>query len=150
MERSTVEAWLTGEGDLREADVEDVPTPGSSVRVRGLSAAYSAEVQGQMKLVPEGNSQVAKIDVAAMELLQFVHGCVEPTFTHEQAKQIQARWGPAFRKVVAEIDQLSGIDKDAIANVEARFPAGGDAPPDAVGEPADAASAGNGGSAVRV
>lgn len=150
MQRSTTDAWLNGEGDLREDDVADVPVPGQSVRVRALSAAYSAEVQGQMKLTREGTDQVAKIDVAAMELLQFVHGCVEPTFTHEQAKQIQAKWGAAFRKVVAAIDELSGIDKEAISQTEARFPSGGDAEADAVGGEADAAPAGDGGSALRV
>ena len=57
MSRSSKEAWLTGPGDLAEADVEDVPSPGQSVRVRALSAKYSALVQGQMKLVSEGTSQ---------------------------------------------------------------------------------------------
>jgi hypothetical protein len=72
MSRSTKEAWLTGPGDLKEADVENVPADGMTVRVRGLSARYSAEIQGQLKLVQQGREQVAKIDVAAMELLQFV------------------------------------------------------------------------------
>jgi hypothetical protein len=122
--RSTKDAWLTGPGDLRETDVEDVPVPGQTVRVRGLSARYSAEVQAQLKLVQEGREQVAKIDVATMERLQFVHGVVEPQFNEHEAKQIQERFGPAFRKVVAKIDELSGIDKDAIEATEARFPEG--------------------------
>ena len=63
MARSTKESWLTGPGDLQEADVEDVPVPGQSVRVRALSARYSAEVQGKLKLTQEGREQVAKIDV---------------------------------------------------------------------------------------
>jgi hypothetical protein len=144
--RSTKESWLQGPGDLKEADVQDVPVAGESVRVRGLSARYSAEVQSQLKLMQQGREQVAKIDVPAMELLQFVHGCVDPTFTEDEARGIQERFGPAFRKVVAKIDELSGIDKDAIEKVEQRFPAGGASPegPD-VG---DGAATGSGGSAV--
>lgn len=128
MERATKDAWLTGPGDLKEADVEDVPVAGQSVRVRGLSARYSAEVQGQLKLVQEGREQIAKIDVPAMELLQFVHGVIDPVFNESEARQIQTRYGPAFRKVVAKIDELSGIDKEAIENTQTRFPAGGESP----------------------
>jgi hypothetical protein len=125
MSRSTKASWLEGPGDLKEADVEDVPVPGESVRVRGLSARYSAEVQGQLKLVQEGREQIAKIDVPAMELLQFQHGCIDPQFNEDEAKQIQTRFGPAFRKVIEKIDELSGIDKEAIESTEQRFPVGG-------------------------
>jgi hypothetical protein len=146
MQRSTKEAWLQGPSDLREADVEDVPVPGMSIRVRGLSARYSAEVQSQLKLTQQGREQVAKIDVPAMELLQLVNGCVDPTFTEDEARQLQERYGPAIKKVVEKIDELSGIDKDAIEKVEQRFPAGGasETGPD-VG---DGAAAGSGGPAV--
>jgi hypothetical protein len=125
LQRSSKQSWLEGPSDLREADVEDVPVPGESVRVRALSAAYSAEVQGQLKLVNEGREQIAKIDVPSMELLQFVHGVIDPVFTQDEAKQVQAKYGAAFRKVVAKIDELSGIDKETIDKTEKRFPAGG-------------------------
>jgi len=119
-----------------------------SVRVRALSAKYSADVQGQMKLVQEGGSQIAKIDVAAMERLQFLHGVIEPEFGEAEVAIIQERMGSAWRKVIAKIDELSGIDKEAIEATEQRFPAGGDQPED---EPAaDGVAAGNGGSPVPV
>ena len=146
MERSQ-DAWLSGPSDLREADVEDVPVEGASVRVRGLSARYSAEVQGQLKLVTEGREQIAKIDVPSMELLQFVHGCVDPVFTEDEARRIQERFGPAFRKVVAKIDELSGIDKQAVEAVEERFHLGG-ASPD--GPADDEVAAGSGRSDIPV
>lgn len=132
MKRSDKNAWLQG-GDLREADVEDVPVKGQSVRVRGLSAKYAADLQGQIKIVTQGREQVAKVDTAAMELIQFVHGVIEPTFDESEAKQIQQQFGPAFRKIIEKIDELSEIDKDAIETSEARFPAsgGGEAGPDA-------------------
>ena len=123
------DAWLTGPGDLRQEEVHDVPVPGQSVLVRGLPAKYSAEVQSQLKMTQEGREQIAKIDVASMERLQFQHGCVDPTFTADEAASIQERFGPAFRKVVAKIDELSGIDKAALEQVEQRFPAGGTTPP---------------------
>jgi hypothetical protein len=146
MTRSTKDAWLTGPGDLKQEEVQDVPAPGQSVLVRGLPAKYSAEIQGQLKLVTEGREQVAKIDVPSMELLQFVHGVVDPTFSRAEAEQIQAKFGPAFRKVIAKIDELSGIDKEAIEQTEQRFPAGGTSQGGtALG---DGTPAGNGGSAV--
>jgi hypothetical protein len=125
MQRSTKDAWLHGPGDLREEDVEDVPVPGASVRVRALPARFSAEVQSQLRLESEGREQVAKIDVAEMEVLQFAHGVIDPQFTIEEARAIQAKYGPAFRKVVGVIDDLSGVDKEAIEAVEQRFPASG-------------------------
>jgi hypothetical protein len=125
MARSTKEAWLEGPGDLREEDVEDVPVPGMSVRVRGLSARFSADVNAHVKLVSEGREQVAKLDVATMEALKFSHGVVEPQFTKSEAEKIQALYGPAFQKVISKIDELSGTSEDATAAVEATFPAGG-------------------------
>jgi hypothetical protein len=59
-----------------------------------------------------------------MELLQFQHGVIEPQFSRAEAEQIQERYGAAFRKVIAKIDELSGIDKEAIEKVEQTFPAG--------------------------
>lgn len=146
MQRSTKDAWLQGPGDLKEDDVEDVPIPGQSVRVRGLSARYSAEVQGQVKLVQQGREQIAKIDVQAMELLQFVHGVIDPVFNESEARQVQERFGPAFRKVIEKIDELSGIDKEAIEQTEQRFPAGGEG--ESGPDVADGVAAGNGGSPV--
>lgn len=140
------DAWLNGPGDLAEAVVEDVPVPGESVLVRALSAKYSAQVQSQLKLTGDGREQVAKIDVAEMELLQFVHGCVDPQFTVEEGRAIQERFGPAFRKVVAKIDELSGIDKEAIEATEQRFPDRGASETGPDGDPGVAS--GSGGSAV--
>lgn len=148
MARSTKASWLEGPGDLREADVEDVPVAGESVRVRALSARYSAEVQGQLKMVQEGSEQVARFDIAAMEALQFANGCIDPTFTLDEARQVQRVYGPAFRKVIAKIDELSGIDKDTLKETETRFPAGGETPAGSNG--LDGSPDGRGGSDVRV
>lgn len=125
--RSTKDSWLNSPGDLKEADVEDVPVTGETVRVRALPARWSAEVMSQSKIIQQGREQIAKIDVPAMEMLQFVHGCIDPVFTEAEARQIQEKFGPAFRKVIERIDELSGIDKEAIEQTEQRFPVGGEA-----------------------
>src|SRR4051812_4469731 len=116
MERSTKNAWLTGPGDLREEDVEDVPVPGQSIRVRGLPAAYSNKATSQALELITGRrgEQTAHVNTEKLEVLQFAHGCVDPSFTEAEAQQIAERFGPAFRKVIEVIDRLSGVDKDAI------------------------------------
>lgn len=124
LSRSTKESWLSGVGDLKEADVEDVPVPGESVRVRGLAARFSAEIQSHARLQMEGNEQTLTVDQATIERLQFAHGVVDPQFTEHEAGQVAEKYGPAFRKVLAKINELSGTDDEDVAAVEARFPAG--------------------------
>ena len=57
-----------------------------------------------------------------MEILQFAHGVVDPQFSEDEARQIAEQFGPAFRKVIAKIDELSGVDKEAIEQTDLRFP----------------------------
>jgi hypothetical protein len=147
MARSTKDAWLSGPGDLREADVEDVPVKGQSVRVRGLPAAYSNQASSEaLELKTIGLDQIATVNTARLEVLQFAHGCIDPTFTVEEAEQIAARFGPAFKKIILKIDELSGVDKEAIADANAKFPTRGAGP--AGPDLDDATSAGNGRSDV--
>lgn len=148
MGRSTKDSWLEGPGDLKEADVLDVPVPGESVRVRGLAAAYSNQASSEaleLKTTPRGE-QLATVNSARLEVLQFAHGVIDPTFSVEEAERVAARYGPAFKKVIAEIDRLSGVDKEAIEKTQAMFPAGraGEAGPDV----AEGNGAGDGGSTV--
>lgn len=127
MERSTKDAWLVGPGDLEEAEVKDVPARGMSVKVRGLPAQYSNEAQSEaleLKTLPNGD-QVATVNTAKMEVLQFAHGVIEPKFSLAEVKIIATRFGPAFKRVIAKIDELSGVDKEAIEDATARFPVGG-------------------------
>ena len=127
MERSTKDTWLQGPSDLREADVEDVPVKGQSVRVRGLPAAYSNEATSQALELITGRrgEQTAHINTEKLEVLQFAHGCVEPTFTIDEARMVAQKYGPAFRKVIEKIDELSGVDKESIERTNAAFQAGG-------------------------
>lgn len=127
MDRSSKESWLhQGAGDLAEADVEDVPVKGESVRVRGLPAAYSNQAGSEaleLKTDAQG-AQFATIDTGRLEVLQFAHGVIDPEFSVAEAEQIAQNFGPAFKKVVAKIDELSGVDKEAIERAAATFPAG--------------------------
>lgn len=144
MSRSTKSSWLEGKGDLREADVEDVPVKGESVRVRGLPAAYSNQAQSEaLEMKTVGSTQIATVNSARLEVLQFAHGCVEPSFSVEEAQQVSERFGPAFKKVIAKIDELSGVDKEAIDSAQARFPSSGEGASDE-GAPGDLPAAAGG------
>lgn len=140
MSRSNKDAWLQGPGDLSEAEVEDVPVKGQSVKVRGLPAAYSNQASSEALEYRElGGESRATINTARLEVLQFAHGVIEPTFTVQEAEQISQKFGPAFKKVVTKIDELSGVNKEAIEDAQARFPVGNEAnghDPAQRGEPA--------------
>lgn len=121
------EAWLReGAGDLKEAVVSDVPVKGESVKVRGLSAGYSLQAQSEAREVRiVGTDTVSTVDGRKLEILQFVHGVIDPVFTEEEAEQIADSFGPAWRKVVDKIDELSELDLEAVKEAADRFPAGG-------------------------
>ena len=125
-DRSTKNAWLEGPSDLVTAIVEDVPEKGKNVKVRGLPAQFSNEAQSKALKMISGarGEQSATVDVAVMAVIQFAHGCVEPTFTLDEAQKVAERFGPAFNKVVNKIDELSGVDKEAIEAESAKFQGG--------------------------
>ena len=131
MARSNKESWLQGPTDLREADVEDVPVKGESVRVRGLPAAYSNQATSEALELITGarGEQTAHVNTEKLEVLQFAHGVIDPVFSVEEARQVAQRFGPAFRKVIEKIDELSGVDKEAIEQTNATFQNGGPSTP---------------------
>ena len=148
--RSSKDSWLKGPGDLQEADVEDVPVKGESVRVRGLPAQYSNEATStalEMKTLPDG-SQIATVNTATLERLQFEHGVVDPKFSAEEVEAIAKKFGPAFKKVIAKVDTLSGVDKQALEDAATRFPASGDSANGTETAVADEPAAGRSGPAV--
>lgn len=126
MALSTKESWLQGPGDVKTDTVDNVPVAGQSVRIRGLAAAYSNQASSEaleLKTGPRGE-QTATINTGKLEVLQFAHGVIEPKFTVDEAQIIAQKYGPAFKKVIAEIDRLSGVDKEAIEEAAARFQPG--------------------------
>jgi len=127
VDRSTKESWLTGT-DLQEAVVDDVPVKGQSVLVRGLPAAYSNRATSKALELMSGprGEQTATVNTEKLEIIQFAAGCVDPSFTEEEAAIVAQRFGPAFKRVIAKIDELSGLDKEAIEQTNATFPVGGE------------------------
>lgn len=127
MSRSTKEAWLAPDaGDLAEAEVADVPVKGQSVKIRALSAtAANAATSDAITTYDDRGIQKMKVDSVMLDILRFQQGVIEPQFSVEEAKAISAKFGPAFQRVVSEIVTISGIDREAVAETEARFPGSG-------------------------
>lgn len=127
MARVNKDAWKRSSLKTQEVEVEEL---GGSVLIRELPASVSADLSGLIDFVQVGREQRAKVDTATMEARQFAYGVIDddakPLFTEEEAKEIQAKHGRAFKVVVSAIDELSGVDKEAIEKTEARFPVGGE------------------------
>jgi hypothetical protein len=138
---------LLAASDLTEKEIE-LPTIGGSVRIRALAAEYSnAAVSQAIKVTqgPRGDS-VTSMDNGTLELLQVQHGLVEPRLESlEAVRTFAKRCGPAFKTVVREIVELSGLSEEAVEQTTATFPDGGELP---AGQDEDDAPAGNGGPPV--
>jgi hypothetical protein len=116
---------LLGASDLVQEEVE-LPTIGGSVLVQGLGAKFSNEAQSQaMKMVTVGKEQIATVDTAKLEAIQIFNGLVDPKLDSlEEAERWMEKCGPSCRVAVDKIDELSGLDKEAIAKAKAKFPGG--------------------------
>jgi hypothetical protein len=124
MARLSREQFITA-SDLETEEV-DLPTIGGSVLVTGLSAAYADDARSSaVETVIEGDRQIGKMNVKKLEVLEVFHGLVEPKLKSEiEAEQFLKNCGPAARTLLDKIDELSAIDKEAIAQTAAEFPAG--------------------------
>lgn len=139
---------LRGASDLREEEIE-LDTIGGSVVVQGLGAAASNEAQSQaLEMKTIGDTQIARVNTALLEEIQLFHGLKDPRLSREEVRGFMERCGPAVRRIIAKIDELSGVDKKAIEEATARFPSGGNGTPDDGETRVHAASTGRGGSAV--
>lgn len=126
MARLTKEALL-GASDLVEREVE-LPSIGGSVLVRSLPAAYSNQASSEALEVVTGRrgEQTARVNTQKLEALQVLHALVDPQLSSlEEAMAFQQKVGPAWRKIVDCIDEISGIDKQAIEDANTRFRPGG-------------------------
>ena len=125
MSRLTKDALLSAT-DLRTKEVE-LPSIGGSVEVQGLSAAYSNQASSEaleMKTTARGD-QIATVNTAKLEIIQAQHGLVDPKLSSfAEAEQFAKNCGPAFKKVIEAIDELSGLDKEALTEAQAKFPSG--------------------------
>jgi hypothetical protein len=118
---------LLGASDLVEREVE-LPSIGGSVRVRSLPAAYANQALSEALEVVTGRrgEQTAHVNTAKLEALQVLHGMLDPKLNSlQEAFAFAEKCGPAWRKVVETIDDISGIDKETVEKTQAMFPAGG-------------------------
>jgi hypothetical protein len=75
--------------------------------------------------------QKARVNTARLEELQVFHALVEPKLgSVEEARQFMQQCGPAARKLIEQIDEISGVNKQALEEAQARFPASGEGPSD--------------------
>lgn len=112
------DAWATG-ATMREVDMPvDLLGPDVWVRIRELTAG---EVSAISEEVTSMKGQRIRIDQTRRAALVFAKGCVEPSFTVDEANVMMHRNGAAFTLVVAAIDDLSGSGDDALEKAKARF-----------------------------
>ena len=127
MSRLTKDALLKA-SDIRTKEV-DLPTIGGTVEVQGLSAAYSNQASSEaleMTTTAKGD-QVARVNTAKLEVIQAQHGLVDPALSSfAEAEQFAKNCGPAFKKVIEAIDELSGLDKEAMTEATAKFQGSGE------------------------
>ncbi len=104
--------------DLKE-ELIDVPEWDCSVKIKSFTAAMSASIKqrgfgfkGEETLVAWGE----------MEIMQFQHGVIEPNFTEDQVRQLHLSSGRGFARVIEALDELSNLDKEALAKAKEEFP----------------------------
>lgn len=127
MPRSTKDDWLAADAtDLEEREVSDVPKKGQSVKIRALSATAANAATTSAISTEESRGQTRmKVDSVKLDIIRFQQGVVEPKFTMEEATIISGKFGKAFNRTIREINRLSGIDEDQVAELDARFQSGG-------------------------
>lgn len=103
--------------DIVEA-VLPIPEWGKSVKVRSFTAAQSATVR-QIGFQQEGEGLV--VNWAAMEIAQFLMGVTEPGFSEKEVRALHMKSGRGFARVIAWLDEKSGLDKKAIEEAKERF-----------------------------
>jgi hypothetical protein len=130
--------------DLEEREV-DLPSIGGSVKIRALPAAYSSQASSEaMELFTTARGeQKARVNTARLEELQVFHALIEPKLNSvQEATQFMQQCGPAARKLIEQIDEISGVNKQALEEAQARFPASGEGPGNNGPAATDADSAG--------
>lgn len=128
MPRLTKDA-LTGASDLVEREVE-LPTLNGTVLVRSLPAHYSNEAITEALEVNTSRrgEQTSKVNTSKLEALKVLHGLIDPKFdTLEEVHAFSLKVGSAWQRIVEVIDEISGINKDAVEKTEALFQHGGPA-----------------------
>lgn len=113
----SVDAILNA-SDLPE-EVVPVPEWGGAVKVRGFTKAKQGELIKQATTkVMEAGKPVDKLDNEKLQLLMFVHGVIEPSFTPEHAGALAQKSAGAIDKVIKRVMVLSGWNPEAVKAAE--------------------------------
>jgi len=130
MSRLSKDALLSA-SDLVEREVE-LDTIGGSVLVRSLPAAYSNQAMSEALEVATGarGQQTARVNTGKLEMLQVMHGMIDPKLNSlDEVLVFAQKCGAAWRKVVDTIDEISGVNKEAMEQTAATFQPGGPGTP---------------------
>jgi len=119
---------LLAASDLKEVEVDLSPHIDGSVRVRSLPAAYSNQAVSEAMEMTTATSgaQTARVNSAKLEELQVLHGLIEPKLDSlTEVQRFSHQCGAAWQKIVKTIQDISGVDKDAVDRTNAMFQGGG-------------------------
>lgn len=114
---SVAAALENAPADLEELDIDDVF--GGRVRIRALTAAQAAAVKQAGIVTGRGN---VGVDFATLERTQFRLAVIQPPMTESDVRTLHATSGASFARVIAEIDRISGMDKEALRDAQKQFP----------------------------
>jgi hypothetical protein len=109
----TVEAIIAAK-DLKE-EVIEVPEWGGSVKVRSFSKKGQQEVRELATINDE-------IDPERLEMFMFIHGVVDPPFTNDTYELLRDKNAGVIDRVLQRIMSISGMDQEALAKAQEKFP----------------------------
>lgn len=102
-------------------EILEIPEWGMSVRIRSLTAADDARMKSA-SAIPGSNGQGPRVDIGAMERIQFERGVIEPKFRKEDVNTLQHRSSSGFRRVIRRLDEISGgSETQQTDDAEAQF-----------------------------
>lgn len=106
--------------DLQEK-VVPVPEWGedAGVLIRAFARNRIAEMREAATIVGPGGKRT--VDNVRLELLMFIYGVVEPSFTAEHYDALSAKSYLATTRVIKEILEISGMADDAVKKEEIDF-----------------------------
>lgn len=92
-------------------EVVDIPEWGKSMELKSFTAAASARIKSRGFAFREGETAIAW---AEMEITQFMEGVKNPQWSEEDVRLLHLTSGAGFARVIAWLDEKSGIDKEAL------------------------------------
>jgi|SRR6185437_6640324 len=106
-------------------EVVDIPEWGYAMKLKSFTAAASARIRSRGFAFREGETDIAW---AEMEITQFMEGVKEPAWSEEEVRELHLTSGAGFARVIAWLDEKSGIDKEALKKSREEFQQQGERP----------------------